>query len=301
VTPLTVVVVADNEKHFYVTRAASTLTLLQPHHNGRTLAPRNLQHSSPSLQPPIMDEAIDTFTAFTGASSDIARRYLGMTENNTEQAIQLYFDSPDLASGIDRPPQPPQQRAPSIPHSTHPHPVATRAGREDAQGVVHLDSDEDEPMEVDGGDDEQSAARAAAAAADIEDDEAMARRMQEELYAGGDNSAGYDADRRWPRCRLPRRYARRRVGTTVSTTYASPSTNAGSWYGQWYSLTNSTQLTSIQGAQAFSTSARFRRSGTREPTQSLAGGGWHKPQEGNLSTRRKLLALRNSSGRPSNS
>jgi hypothetical protein len=141
-----------------------------------------------------MDEAIDTFTAFTGASSDIARRYLGMTENNTEQAIQLYFDSPDLASGIDRPPQPPQQRAPSIPHSTHPHPVATRAGREDAQGVVHLDSDEDEPMEVDGGDDEQSAARAAAAAADIEDDEAMARRMQEELYAGGDNSAGYDAD-----------------------------------------------------------------------------------------------------------
>lgn len=141
-----------------------------------------------------MDEAVDTFTAFTGASPDIARRYLGMTENNTEQAIQLFFDSPDLASGVDRPPQPAQPRAPSIPRSTHPYPLATGAGREDAQGVVHLDSDEDEPMEVGGDDDEQSAARAAAAAADIEDDEAMARRMQEELYAGGDSSAGYDAD-----------------------------------------------------------------------------------------------------------
>jgi hypothetical protein len=143
-----------------------------------------------------MDDAVDTFTAFTGATPEIARRYLGMTENNTEQAIQLFFDSPDLASGMDRPSQPSEPsepRAPSIPRSTRPQRRATSVGRQDADGVVHLDSDE-EPMDVDENDEEQSAARAAAAAADIEDDEAMARRMQEELYAGGDSGGGYDAD-----------------------------------------------------------------------------------------------------------
>lgn len=144
-----------------------------------------------------MDDTVATFTAFTGASPEIARRYLGMTENNPEQAIQLFFDSPDLASGMDRPSelsQPSEPRAPSIPRSSHPQPRATSAGRQVSQGVVHVDSDDDADMDIDDDDGEQSAARAAAAAADIEDDEAMARRMQEELYAGGDSSAGYDAD-----------------------------------------------------------------------------------------------------------
>jgi hypothetical protein len=143
-----------------------------------------------------MADAVDTFTAFTGATPEIARRYLGMTENNTEQAIQLFFDSPDLASGVDRPPQTPQPHASSIPSSARSQPRAGIAGRQDAQGVVHLDSDEDTPMDVDEDDEEWYASRAAAAAAaaDYEDDEAIARRMQEELYAGGDSSAGYDAD-----------------------------------------------------------------------------------------------------------
>lgn len=141
-----------------------------------------------------MDEAVGTFTAFTGTTPEIARRYLGMTENNTEQAIQLFFDSPDLASGMDRPPQVPQTNAPSIPSSTRPDPRAVSTGREDAQGVVHLDSDDEGAMDIDENDDEQSMARAAAAAADIDDDEAMARRMQEELYAGGDSGGGYDAE-----------------------------------------------------------------------------------------------------------
>lgn len=144
-----------------------------------------------------MDDTVATFTAFTGATPEIARRYLGMTENNPEQAIQLFFDSPDLASGMDRPSepsQPPQPRAPSIPRSTHPQSRSTSLGRQASHDVVHVDSDDEVPMDVDEDDDGQSAARAAAAAADIEDDEAMARRMQEELYAGGDSSGGYDAD-----------------------------------------------------------------------------------------------------------
>jgi hypothetical protein len=137
-----------------------------------------------------MDDPVTTFTAFTGATPEIARRYLGVTENNPEQAIQLFFDSPDLASGIDRSSQQPQPRAPSIPRSTHPQQRSTSAGREDAQGVVHLDSDDEAEMDLDE-DNEQSAARAAA---EIEDDEAMAMRMQEEIYAGGDSSGGYDVD-----------------------------------------------------------------------------------------------------------
>lgn len=136
-----------------------------------------------------MDENVDVFVSFTGATPDVARRYLGMTENNTEQAIQLFFDSPDLASSVS---QGPQTSAPPIPTATHPQRAAS-GSRQDGRDVVHIDSDE-EDMDVD--DDEHAASRAQAVgrAADYEDDEAIARRMQEELYAGGDAAGGYDAD-----------------------------------------------------------------------------------------------------------
>jgi hypothetical protein len=134
-----------------------------------------------------MDEAIDHFMAFTGSTVDVARRYLGLTDNNTEQAIQLFFDSPDLASSAEPPP---------IPTSTRPAVRATNVGQEDASGVVHLDSDSEEDMDIDDPDEGEAAlqAEALSRAADYEDDEAIARRMQEELYAGGDASGGYDAD-----------------------------------------------------------------------------------------------------------
>jgi len=134
-----------------------------------------------------MDEAIDHFMAFTGSTADVARRYLGLTDNNTEQAIQLFFDSPDLASSTEPPP---------IPTSTRPAVRATNVGQEDASGVVHLDSDNEEGMDIDDPDENEAASQAEALsrAADYEDDEAIARRMQEELYAGGDASGGYDAD-----------------------------------------------------------------------------------------------------------
>jgi hypothetical protein len=136
-----------------------------------------------------MDDSVDNFTAFTGASSDIARRYLGMTDNNIEQAIQLFFDSPDLASGAG---EGSSSVPPPVPTSTRPPARASSVGRQDAQGVVHIDSD-DEDMDIDEDDDDAAAARAARAA-EVEDDAAMARRMQEELYAGGDAGGGLDAD-----------------------------------------------------------------------------------------------------------
>jgi hypothetical protein len=137
---------------------------------------------------PIMDEAIEHFMAFTGASSEVARRYLAFSDGNPEQAIQLFFDSPDLASGVDS-----QPSAPPVPNSTRPQPRSTSVGREDSRGIVHLDDDEG-GMDIDDSDDEAARAAALSRAADVEDDEAMARRMQEELYAGGDASGGFDAD-----------------------------------------------------------------------------------------------------------
>ena len=135
-----------------------------------------------------MDEHVDTFAMITGATPDIARRYLGMTDNNTEQAIQLFFDSPDLASSVS---QAPQASAPPIPTATHPQ-RSTSDSLGEGQHVVHVGSDDDD-MDIDDDQQAASAAQEAARAADFEDDEAYARRMQEEMYAGGDG--GFDADR----------------------------------------------------------------------------------------------------------
>jgi hypothetical protein len=127
-----------------------------------------------------MDDAIDDFMAITGADADIARRYLGLTDNNSEHAIQLFFDSPELASGLAQQPEP---AAPPIPTSTRPQTGAASAGRGTSRDAIEIDSEDDENMDID--DDvkdeelaERAAAAAAAQAADVEDDEAIARRLQ---------------------------------------------------------------------------------------------------------------------------
>ncbi|CZS94705.1 hypothetical protein WAI453_013371 [Rhynchosporium graminicola] len=136
-----------------------------------------------------MEENIEHFMAFTGATAEVAKRYLGLTENDAQQAIQLYFDSPDLATGVD---SIPQASSPSVPTSTRPQSGAQASRRLDA-----TDSDNEDLMDIDfndGSDDEVSRVAAISRAAELEDDEAMARRMQEEMYAGGDASGGHDAD-----------------------------------------------------------------------------------------------------------
>jgi len=129
-----------------------------------------------------MEAAVDTFTAFTSASPEVARRYLGMTENNAEQAIQLFYDSPDLASGIAEPIQ--HSNPPPVPSSSHP--AHGSASRQDASGTIHIESDDDDDMQDRISDNGSTAAAVAAGrAADYEDDEAIARRLQEEMYGGG--------------------------------------------------------------------------------------------------------------------
>lgn len=141
------------------------------------------------------EEFVETFVSFTGSTPEVARRYLGMTDRNVQQAIQLFFDSPDLASGVDRAAEP---TVPPINQATRPQPQSTSAGREDSRGVAHAESDDDDNlMDVGSKSGIQAAGSGSSAAPpsmEYEDDEAIARRLQEELYAGGDMSGGYDAD-----------------------------------------------------------------------------------------------------------
>jgi hypothetical protein len=137
-----------------------------------------------------MDEAISEFAAITGAEPKVARHYLSMTDGIVEQAIQLFFDSPELASTMENTPTTPAPPAAS----------SMAAGRT-AAGAINLDSDDDMPMEEFDHDGEPTIqapeiSRPAPTAA-FEDDEAMARRMQEEFYGGvgagsGDGVTGFD-------------------------------------------------------------------------------------------------------------
>ena len=163
-----------------------------------------------------MDDAIAEFSAITGSTTEVATHFLTMTDGDTQQAIQLFFDSPELGAAVasDNPSTMPQRA--QVPASRH-----ISAGREDSKGVIHVDSDDDDiPMD----DDEDEGAyipdgpnsrpavqptynpppsrpTASVPFADYEDDEAMARRMQEELYAGGDMAGDMNEGVRAPLAR----------------------------------------------------------------------------------------------------
>jgi hypothetical protein len=137
---------------------------------------------------PVMDDAVETFKMVTGATDPVARRYLEMTENDAQQAIALFFDSPDLASGVD---QAASSSAPPIPSASRPR-GANHNEPQSTSRTIDLDDDDDEDDLPDF--DENEHAAALGRAADLENDEAMARRMQEEMYAGGDAAGGFGGD-----------------------------------------------------------------------------------------------------------
>ena len=139
------------------------------------------------------------FCAITGASPQVARHFLSISDGDPSQAIQLFFDSPDLASAAT---EVSQQPPPAPTASSRPPARSRSVGREDEHGVVHLDSDSDD-IAMDETDDDildtthtppVPTSTTAAQSSVYEDDEAMARRLQEEMYAGGDMGGDYDAD-----------------------------------------------------------------------------------------------------------
>lgn len=99
------------------------------------------------------EESITTFCAVTAADPPKAQQYLQLTDGNVEQAIELYFNNPDLGGGA-------AAAAPTQPNRDDP-----------------ITIDDDDMADIDAG------------GASIEDDEAMARRLQEEMYGGAGRGA----------------------------------------------------------------------------------------------------------------
>ncbi|KAL6709749.1 UBX domain protein Ubx2 [Coniothyrium glycines] len=111
------------------------------------------------------DENILNFVSITSCDPDKAAQYLRLTDGNLEQAIQLFFDSPNLDFGPATASQAPASNAASA-----------------RQNPINIDSDDDM--------DEYDPATHTSTPPtrpppDTEDDEAMARRLQEEMYGGG--------------------------------------------------------------------------------------------------------------------
>lgn len=113
-----------------------------------------------------------------------AERMLELCGSELEQAIQLWFTDEDLQRSLSNA-GPSTATAGGTGSSTSRPSAGNRPhiGREDAQGVIHIDSDDDVPMTEDETDDADEAVNVARQAQEDED-AAMAKRLQEELYAG---------------------------------------------------------------------------------------------------------------------
>lgn len=153
------------------------------------------------------EEAVAQFASFTSSTFQMAEQYLRLTDGDIQQAIDLFFandgnDANDSTSAAPRQPasQPPPQLHNQAGTSQR------RRGFEDADGVVHIDSDQDftdddelqftesrvRPKQVTRSGKSRSDAQTPSSmtpptrpvAHSVDDDEAMARRLQEEFYGG---------------------------------------------------------------------------------------------------------------------
>lgn len=162
------------------------------------------------------DDTITQFASITGSSPAVAAQYLRLADNHTEQAIELFYAN----EGADLEPssQPPLSSHPPPVPAPSTRPTGHRRGYQDEEGVVHLDSDQEDPDYTDDNDDVEvagqsrgdssTAARAPSAlqtsssatppvgqaSMAVDDDEAMARRLQEEYYGVAGRSVGGGAE-----------------------------------------------------------------------------------------------------------
>jgi len=136
------------------------------------------------------DADVAQFTAITGATPHQAQGYLEMAGFDVEQAVSLFFESPDLVQ--------------STPQTVPPASSRPSNYREEG-GVVHIDSDNDDDlMEFEGGASaEGSRPPQPPANSAYESDEAMARRLQEEAYGSGGGSGGGGGGGEQPDVRAP--------------------------------------------------------------------------------------------------
>lgn len=123
-----------------------------------------------------MDETVDQFVAITSSDPSRAQQYLALTDNNLEHAIQLFFDS----GGVDMA----QTMPDNVAHQTAPAPASQPAYRENPDGTLTIDSDDEDGAGAPLND------PVSAHSVTYNDDEAMARRLQEEAYGSGGAALG---------------------------------------------------------------------------------------------------------------
>ncbi|KAI8957574.1 hypothetical protein F5Y11DRAFT_339185 [Daldinia sp. FL1419] len=133
-----------------------------------------------------MDEDVVQFMAITGISAEhVARGYLEISGGDPMQAIQLFYENPELQASFNQPGASTSTSA-RQPTSSSASRSQALTGREDASGVIHIDSDDDDVNmgnnDFDIPDDEDDVT-AIARSAQEEEDAAMARRLQEEMYS----------------------------------------------------------------------------------------------------------------------
>ena len=128
----------------------------------------------------------------TGANDTAARHMLELCGSDLEQAVQLWYTDEDLQRTLSNPAPSTTAPGPSADASQPSRSSRNRAGREDAQGVIHLESDDDDDIQMTEDEafgrlddaNEVAAAVQIARTAQEEEDAAMAKRLQEELYGG---------------------------------------------------------------------------------------------------------------------
>ena len=148
------------------------------------------------------DASVAQIVSFTNATPEQAQRLLHLTDGNTEQAIELFFNSDGLDLGADPATTTTSYTTQLIrPRSSSPVPTSRNYYEEDEDGVVHVDSDDDSsppnPSNVPPHRSRsqvrtsiQAGSSADHSASTLESDEAIARRLQEELYGSGGSGVG---------------------------------------------------------------------------------------------------------------
>ena len=145
------------------------------------------------------DASVAQIVSFTNATPEQAQRLLHLTDGNTEQAIELFFNS----DGLDLGANPATTTTNTTPHIIRPSSSSpTQVSRQyyEENGVVHVDSDEETSIpnqtrfQPSRAREQASPSTPAGQPSDVtnptlESDEAIARRLQEEFYGSGARGA----------------------------------------------------------------------------------------------------------------
>ncbi|KAK0661236.1 hypothetical protein QBC41DRAFT_37019 [Cercophora samala] len=131
------------------------------------------------------EEQIQEFISVTATSHAVAKHMIEMC-GDSSSAITMWFSDPDLQRTI--------ERTVSTPAPSRARPSQ---GRQDDQGVIHID-DSDDDMQDTGLDSDNEDVAGIARAAQEDEDAAFARSLQEQLYnpsgAGAGAGGGLDDD-----------------------------------------------------------------------------------------------------------